>query len=120
MALAGALSVLLTSVVGFTNRSLRAQVTGLLGQTYTAGQTSYDLTRLRRKGLIQRLPRSNTYVLTSDGVRFALFYTKVHDRLLVPLLAANAPPASPQLRNALQVVDQSVGDYVRHARLEAA
>ena len=56
---------------------------------------SYDLTRLRRKGLIQRLPRTNTDVLTSDGTRFALVSTKVHDRLLVPLLAANAPPASP-------------------------
>ena len=81
---------------------------------------SYDLTRLRRKGLIRRLPRTNTYVLTSDGVRFALFYTKVHDRLLVPLLAANTPPASPQLRQALEVVDRSVQDYVRNARLEAA
>jgi hypothetical protein len=120
MALAGALCILLTSVVGFTHRSLRAQVTALLGQAYTASQMSYDLTRLRRKDLIRRLPRTNTYVLTSDGTRFALFYTKVHDRLLVPLLAANAPPASPQLRDALQVIDQSVCDYVRQARLKAA
>jgi predicted MarR family transcription regulator len=120
MALAGALSVLLNRTVGFTHRSLRARVAALLGSAYTANQMSYDLTRLRRKGLIQRLPRSNTYTLTSDGIRFALFYTKVHDRLLVPLLAADRPPASPQLRAALQVVDQSVHDYVRQARLEAA
>jgi hypothetical protein len=120
MALAGALCLLLTSVVGFTHRSLRAQVTGLLGQAYTASQMSYDLTRLRRKGLIRRLPRTNTYVLTSDGTRFALFYTKVHDRLLVPLLAANAPPASPQLRDALQVIDHAVRDYVQAARLRPA
>jgi hypothetical protein len=120
MALAGALSILLNRTVGFTHRSLRAQVSCLLGRAYTASQMSYDLTRLRRKGLIQRLPRSNTYVLTSDGIRFALFYTKVHDRLLVPLLAADTPPAPPPLREALQVVDQSVGDYARQARLEAA
>jgi hypothetical protein len=120
MALAGALCILLTRTVGFTHRSLRAQVTALLGHAYTASQMSYDLTRLRRKGLIRRLPRTNTYVLTSDGTRFALFYTKVHDRLLVPLLAANAPPASRQLRDALQVVDQSVRDYVRQAHLKAA
>src|SRR6266545_3470510 len=120
MALAGALCILLTRTVGFTHRSLRAQVTALLGQAYAASQMSYDLTRLRRKGLIRRLPRTNTYVLTSDGTRFALFYTKVHDRLLVPLLAANAPPASRQLRDALQVVDQSVRDYVRQAHLKAA
>ncbi len=120
MALAGALSILLTRTVGFTHRSLRAQVTALLGQAYSASQMSYDLTRLRHKQLIRRLPRTNTYVLTSDGVRFALFYTKVHDRLLGPLLAAGTPPAPPPLREALRVIDQSVGDYVRSARLEAA
>jgi hypothetical protein len=109
------LRVVLNAVVGFTHRSLRAQVAALLGTAYSAGQMSYDLTRLRRKGLIQRLPRSNTYVLTADGVRFALFYTKVHDRLLVPLLAANQPPAPAPLRNALEAIDRSVADYVRQA-----
>jgi hypothetical protein len=120
MALAGALSLLLTRTVGFTHRSLRAQVTALLGTPYSASQMSYDLTRLRRKGLIGRLPRTNTYVLTSDGVRFALFYTKLHDRLLHPLLAADTPPAPPPLRAALHVIDRSVRDYARSARLESA
>ena len=81
---------------------------------------SYDLTRLRRKGLTRRLPGRNTYILTSDGVRFALFYTRVHDRLLVPLLAADRPPAPPSLRDALHVIDQSVRDYIGQARLKAA
>ena len=122
MALAGALSVLLTSVVGFTHRSLRAQaqVAALLGSAYSANQMSYDLTRLRRKGLICRLPGRNTYVLTPEGRRFAVFYTKLHDRLLAPLLAADRPPAPPALRDALRVIDQAVGDYIRHAHLKAA
>ena len=120
MALAGALSLLLTRVVGFTHRSLRAQVAALLGTPYSATQMSYDLTRLRRKGLIRRLSGRNTYILTSDGVRFALFYTRVHDRLLVPLLAADRPPAPPSLRDALHVIDQSVRDYIGQARLKAA
>jgi hypothetical protein len=59
MALAGALSLLLARTVGFTHRSLRAQVNSLLGSSSTASQMSYDLTRLRRKGLIRRLPRTN-------------------------------------------------------------
>jgi hypothetical protein len=120
MALAGALCSTRTGVVGFTHRSLRARVAALLGTAYSPNQMSYDLTRLRRKGLIQRLPGSNTYVLTADGVRFALFYTKVHDQLLAPLLAADAPPALPELRQALGVIDRSVTDYLRQARLEAA
>jgi hypothetical protein len=120
MALAGALCATLHGVVGFTHRSLRAQVATLLGTAYSANQMSYDLTRLRRKGLIQRLSGRNRYVLTPDGTRFALFYTKVHNRLLVPLLAADHPPAPPALRDALAVVDHSVNDYLRSARLEAA
>src|SRR4030081_3559599 len=64
MALVGALCITLNAVVGFTNRSLRAQVAGLLATRYTSSQMTYDLRRLRRKGLIRRQPRSNTYLLT--------------------------------------------------------
>jgi hypothetical protein len=59
-------------------------------------------------------------VPTHDGIRVALFYTKVHDRLLAPLLAADHPPAPPALRHALRVVDQAVADSVTNARLGAA
>ena len=54
---------------------------------------SYDLRRLRLHGLITRLPHSNTYILTPDGIRVAVFYTKLHNRLLRPLLDADKPPA---------------------------
>ena len=76
--------------------------------------------RLRRKGLITRQPRSNTYTLTSDGLRFAIFYTKVHNRVLGPLLAADQPPAPPPLRQALRTIDQHVTDYLNRARLPNA
>src|SRR5438093_5718753 len=116
MALAGALCLTLHAVAGLNNRSLRALVAGLLGTTYTAAQMTYDLRRLRLHGLIRRLPRSNTYMLTPDGLRTALFYTKVHDRVLTPLLAADHPPAPLSLRRALHVIDASVDSYVEHAR----
>ena len=48
-ALAGALAVKLNAVIGVTNRSLRAQVTALLGVEYSQAQASYDLRRLRLK-----------------------------------------------------------------------
>jgi predicted MarR family transcription regulator len=79
-------------VTGFTNRSLRAQVAGLLATQYTASQMTYDLRRLRRKGLIRRRLRSNTYTLTPDGVRVAIFYTKICGRLLRPPFAVDHPP----------------------------
>jgi hypothetical protein len=94
MALVGALCACLHVVVGFTNRSLRAQVNTLLGVPYSTGQMSYDLRRLRLKGLITRLPHANTYVLTPEGQRIAIFYSKLHNRLLRPLAAANDPPGS--------------------------
>ena len=93
MALAGALCTSLLAVTGITNRSLRARVAGLLGADYSIAQMSYDLRRLRMKGVIARLPGTNTYTLTPDGMRIAVFYTKLHDRLLRPLTAANDLPA---------------------------
>lgn len=119
MALLGALCVGLNAL-GFTNRSLRAQVNHLLGVAYTVNQASYDLARLRLNGLIERLPHTNTYVLTPDGQRVAIFYTKVHDRLLRPLTAADKPPAPPELRQALRTIDRHVDDYIDHARLKTA
>ena len=52
MALAGALCTLLHAVTGFSNKSLRGHVAGLLGHEYTSNQISYDLRRLRLHGLI--------------------------------------------------------------------
>src|SRR6185312_2537101 len=82
MALAGALCPLVHAVAGFTNKRPRGQIVGLLGHPYTNAHMSYDLRRLRLHGLIQRLPRSNRYVLTAEDIRVAVFYTKLHNRLL--------------------------------------
>lgn len=119
MALAGALCANVHAVRGFSNRSLRAQVAQRLGAPYSAPQMTYDLRRLRLKGLVRRLGRTHTYMVTAPGIRLALFYTKLHDRLLRPLFAADHPPAPPALRQALQVIDRSVEDYVRQARIAA-
>ena len=119
MALLGALCVALNAL-GFTNRSLRAQVSHLLGVAYTVNQMSYDLARLRLNGLIERRPHTNTYQLTPDGQRVAIFYVKVHDRLLRPMLAADRPPAPPQIRHALATIDQHVRNSIDTARLGTA
>ena len=116
MALLGALCVGLNAL-GFTNRSLRARVSQLLGATYTVNQMSYDLARLRLNGLIARHSGTNTYQLTGDGRRVAVFYTKVHDRILRPLIAADNPPGPPELRNALRVIERHVNNYIDQARL---
>jgi hypothetical protein len=120
MALTGALCVALTATVGFTNKSLRASVSQLLGRPYSQTQMTYDLRRLRLKGLIIRVPHTNTYVLTTEGIRAAVFYTKLDHRLLHPLLAAHLPPATPDLRQALRTIDNAVTSYITNARLAIA
>jgi hypothetical protein len=120
MALAGALCATLLAAAGITNKSLRALMTGLLAAPYTPGQMTYDLRRLRLAGLIRRIEHTNRYVLTPDGIKMAVFYTKLYNRLLRPLLAADQPQAPPALRQALRAIDQHVDDYITRARLGKA
>jgi hypothetical protein len=120
MALAGALCQTLLAATGFTSKNLRVLIAGLPGSTCTPGQMTYDLRRLRLNGLIRRLPHTNRYVLTADGVRIAVFYTKVCNRLLAPLTAANQAQAPPGLRAALSAIIRHVDDYANRARLPRA
>lgn len=90
----------------------------LLGTGYSTKQMSYDLARLRRNGLIERRPHSNTYILTTEGLRVARFYTKVHYRLLRPLLAADKAPAPAPLRQTLATIDRHVNGYIDDARMK--
>jgi hypothetical protein len=120
MALAGALCHQLHAVTGFTNKTLRALVAAHLGHEYSQSRMSYDLRRLRLHGLIARLPHSHTYVLTPEGIRVAVFYSKLHNRLLRPLLDADKPPAKIEIRRALATLEHAVSDYIDHARLAPA
>jgi hypothetical protein len=95
-------------------------MTGLLQTPHTPGKMTYDLRRLRLAGLIRRIEHTNRYVLTPDGIAMAVFYTKVHNRLLRPLMATRQPQAPPLLRDALHTIDQHVDDYISRARLGKA
>ena len=83
-------------------------------------QASYDLARLARNGLITRRPHANTYDLTPDGLKFAIFYTKVHDRVLAPLFAAGQPQTQPSLHAALTAIQHHIGNRLAAARLPMA
>src|ERR1700686_2512776 len=55
---------------GFRHRDLRPAVAQLLGRdpaTYTTGQMTYDLRRLRLHGLIERVPHTHRYQATPLG-----------------------------------------------------
>lgn len=75
---------------GFRNRQLRpllAQFLGLPEAKISAGRMSYDLRRLRLHGIIERIPQTQRYRLTPFGLKTALFYSRVYQRLLRPGLS---------------------------------
>lgn len=49
----------------------------------------------------------------------AISYAKIHNRLLRPLLSADRPPASVDVRQALRTLERVVGNDIREARIAA-
>jgi hypothetical protein len=124
MALLSLLAVFRLSVRGFTNRDLRRHLEPLLGLlpgAMTAGRATYDLRRLRTHGLIERIPHSNRYLPTDEGLRAAIVLTQTHERLLTPALAAATNPAAdiPHLHRLLDTVRTTLDDYAKREGLAA-
>src|SRR5262249_14367104 len=64
---------------GFTNREFRALLAALQCrpiEDITAGQTTYDLRRLRTHGLITRTPHTHRYTVTPTGSHAANYLTR--------------------------------------------
>jgi len=105
-------------VAGFDNRQLTHRVASLLDQPYASRQATYDLRRLRRKRLIERLPHTNRYQLTPLGRRVAVLFTKAHGRVLAPGLAWLHPglPDEIALRSPLaqawRKLDHALDDFI--------
>jgi hypothetical protein len=125
-ALLSALCTFAAAPQGFTNRSLRESVGALhdpgpLG--YTQGKMTYDLRRLRLKGLIIRVRRTHRYVLTPLGRRVALFMTKSFVRIVRPVLHRIDPdlPAdsNDDLRRAWLACDRALDSAITEARIAA-
>jgi hypothetical protein len=109
---------------GFSNGELRKHVADLLGPTshYRANQMSYDLRRLSRKGILERLPRSHRYRLTSFGLKVALFFAKLHARLFKTVAGALAPEDGlPRaLTLAFRKVERAIDALTLGAKLQPA
>jgi len=112
---------------GFSNRQLRSSLAKLLGlhdHAISPGRMSYELRRLRLHGLIERLPRTQRYRLTEQGLHTALFYTRVYARILRPGLALIDPHAvlgcPPQaLQRRFAAATEAVNDWCDHAQIAA-
>src|SRR5271166_1025628 len=61
-------------------------------EQYSLASLRYDLSKLRAKGLVEKLPRSRRYRLPVEGYSVCLIFLKLFDRIYAPLTAALLHP----------------------------
>ena len=121
MALLLALTLFQHLIDGFHNRDLRALVADLLGVTqkeYTASQMTYDLRRLRLKGLIFRPPKTHRYFVTPYGWKVARLFSRLDARVFRPAVAmftGNDAVLPFPLRASLDRVDAQLDQLIYEA-----
>ena len=69
-----------------------AEALGHSTSEYSLGSLRYDLSKLRAKSLVVRLPKSRRYRLTTDGYRICVVYLKLFEKLYAPLTSSILAP----------------------------
>jgi hypothetical protein len=120
VALFGALAEFRWVFGGFYAKHLRPVVEHHLAAPYNIRQMAYDLRRLARKGLLERLPGCNRYQLTDLGRRLVAFCAQLYNRVFYRGLAQLQPryPITP-LNQAWRNFDRQLGALLSEARLAA-
>jgi hypothetical protein len=112
-------------VEGFTNQHLVQRAAALPDAPYSRRQATYDLRRLKRKGLILKTPHRRRYELTPLGRRGAVLFTKTYGRVLAPGLILLDPKLPEELkqRHALAAtwrqLDGALDDFTNRQLLAA-
>jgi hypothetical protein len=123
----------LTHAGVFRTKDLHPFVAHNLGKTtdtYKLSQLRYDLAKLRAKGLVEKLPGTQSYRLTSQGYRICLLFLKLFHRFYAPLTTAILQPFHgdrqiPSDRQATldrfyAAVDRALNDLTEHLGLTSA
>jgi hypothetical protein len=79
----------------FTTADLYAPALDALGQTetqYSLASFRYDLSKLRHKGLVEKVPRSRRYRLVGKGYSICLVFLKLFEKIYAPLTAGLLAP----------------------------
>ena len=74
-------------------------------QDYSLASLRYDLSKLRAKGLVEKIPRSRRYRLLREGYSICLIFLKLFERIYAPLTAGLLSPSSGD--NSLQHLKRS-------------
>jgi len=93
----------------FSTAEVHADTADAMGRTtadYTLASLRYDLSKLRAKGLVERLNKSRRYRLTPEGYRICVVYLKLFERIYAPLASAILKPFKPdsQLQSAKTIL----------------
>jgi hypothetical protein len=79
----------------FTSAELHPQVAKALDlpvSDYRLGSLRYDLSKLRAKGLVEKVPHSRRYRLLAQGYQVCLIYLKLFERIYAPLITGVLAP----------------------------
>ena len=79
----------------FTTAQIHPLVIEALGcppERYSLASLRYDLSKLRAKGLLTRLPHSRRYQLSPQGYSISLVFLKLFERIYAPLTAGLLNP----------------------------
>src|SRR4051812_9366605 len=121
MALFLALTLFHHLIDGFRNSDLRQHIADLLGvdgAEYTSNQMTYDLRRLRLKGLIYRPPGTHRYFATPYGWKVARLFSRLDACVFRPAMAmfsGNDAVLPFPLRQALNRTDAQLDTLIYQA-----
>jgi hypothetical protein len=121
LALMHTLCLFALSPTGFRHRDVRGHVAQLLGRDpegYGAGALTYDLRRLRLHGLLERVPHSHRYRVTTLGARLAMLYVRLYARALRPA-ASLEPAGAARSRQAFDRLDTALANFLAEVHLAA-
>jgi len=79
----------------FTTRELHphvAQALGLAPDQYKLTSLRYELSKLRAKDLVEKVPHSHRYRLLPEGYRLCVVYLKLFEKIYAPLTAGLLKP----------------------------
>jgi hypothetical protein len=123
MALLAALILFAHLPEGLRHRTLRQHVATYLGldlAAYPSGRMTYDLRRLRLKGILWRIPHTQRYRVTPYGYKVAFLFTKLNARVFRTTFAALDPtePIPRPLADTLAEVERQLAAIVDDAALQ--
>jgi hypothetical protein len=80
--------------------SATAAALDLAADQYRLSSLRYDLSKLRAKGFVERVPHARRYRLLPQGYRICLVFLKLFERVYAPLTAGLLSPVAADSRLA--------------------